>query len=92
MTDNKQKFLCEFNETIDSDLNSRQWSEAIAQSVKSRRRNRLIGKVCVVLAGIGIISGGIGLTLQKNDTAYSQFYAYISESAEYDYDILGLQE
>lgn len=93
MTESKQQFLSEFNETIDNDLNSRQWSESVAKKVKSRRRNSLIGKVVVALAAIGIISGGIGLSMPKEDTyAYSQFYAFISESTEYDYDILDLQE
>jgi len=93
VTESKQQFLSEFNETIDNDLNSRQWSESVAKKVKSRRRNSLIGKVVVALAAIGIISGGIGLSMPKEDIyAYSQFYAFISESTEYDYDILDLQE
>ena len=93
LTENKQHFLSEFNDVIDNDLNSRQWSESVAKKVKSRRRNRLIGKVVVALASIGIISGGIGLSIHKDDnSAYSQFYAFISESTEHDYDILDLQE
>ena len=92
MTENKHNYLNEFNKTLDNDLDSCQWTVSIAKNVKARRRNGLIGKVVILLGVIGMVSGIAELSVSHNDTAYSQFYAYISEDVDYDYDILDLEE
>ena len=91
-TDMKQDDLSKFRSIIDADMTSREWSAGIAKNVKRRIHRRFAVNITAAVLGLAVIGTTLGVNLIPKENAYTQFYAYISESAEYDYDILDLQE
>ena len=91
-TDMEHDDLSKFCSLIDADLASQEWSVGIAKNVKNRFKRRWAINITAVVLGIAVIGTTLGISFRSQDNAYDQFYAYISESTGYDYDILDLQE